>query len=52
MELPEILAHEQKLLAGMAQHKGVACFQVGELIFIFAGHLVNHRAFQVDNLIV
>lgn len=45
VELAEILSHKQQLFAGMAQHEGVACLQVGEFVLVDAGHLIDHRAF-------
>src|SRR3984893_14661054 len=50
--LPELLAHEEKLLAGMAILIGVEETQVGELLPHVAGHLVEERVFAVDDFVV
>ena len=50
--LGEFLAHEQKLLARMSEHVGVAALQVRELVLEDARHLVDHGTLQVDHLIV
>ena len=52
MELTEILSHEEKFLARMSEHESVADFQVGKFILVFARHFVDHRAFEVDDLVV
>ena len=52
MELTEILSHEEKFLARMSEHESVADFQVGKFILVFAWHFVDHRAFEVDDLVV
>ena len=36
----------------MAQHEGITGFQIGELIVIKSRHLVDHRAFQMHDLIM
>ena len=45
VKLAEILSHEQKLLARMSQHEGVAGFQIGKFITKEAGHFVDHGTF-------
>ena len=45
MELTEILAHEQELFAGMAEHKGISRFQVGKFVTIITRHFVDHGTF-------
>ena len=51
-ELAEILPHEQQLFAGMAEHKGIACLQVFELVVRITGHLVQHGTLQMYDLVV
>ena len=36
----------------MSHHKGVACFQILELVAFQPRHLVDHRTFQVNHFIV
>src|SRR3984893_4298322 len=50
--LPELLAHEEKLLAGMAILIGVEETQGGEVLPHVAGHLVEERVFAVDDFVV
>ena len=50
--LPELLAHEQELLARMAPHEAVEGARVGEALPFVARHLANDRAFAVDDFIV
>ncbi len=52
MELAEILSHKQKLFARMPYHEGVAHLQIGKLILIDARHLIDHRTFQMNHLVV
>lgn len=51
-ELSEILSHEQKFFARVPEHESIAYHQVLEFFLQIARHFVDHRAFQVDNLIV
>ena len=50
--LCELLSHEQKLLATVSHHKCISCHEVFEFIRLKARHFVEHRAFQMHNLIV
>ena len=50
--LPDLAAHEQQLLAGVHEHVAVERPQVGVLLPHVAGHLVEHRAFAVHDLVV
>ena len=52
LQLGEFLAHEEQLLAGMAQHEGIGRLQVRELVVRIARHLIVHGAFQVHHLVV
>ncbi|EJX05502.1 hypothetical protein EVA_06390 [gut metagenome] len=51
-KLSKLLSHKQKLLARMAKHKGVGCFQVLKFIIQLPRHFVQHRTFQVYHLIM
>ncbi len=50
--LPEFIAHEQELLAGMAEHKPVQQPEIREFLPFVAGHFAQHGAFAVDDFIV
>ena len=50
--LSDLPAHEQELLPGMGIHVGIEQAKVGELPPQVAGHLVEHRALQVHDLVV
>ena len=50
--LCKLLSHEEKLLSGMSIHVSVGCAERGKLIALKSGHLVEHRAFAVYDLIV
>ena len=52
VKLCEILPHKEQLLAGVTEHKEVAALQIPELILVEAWHLVDHRALEMDDLIV
>ena len=52
VRLPELAAHEEKLLAGMPVHEPVESAQVGELLPVVARHLAEERALAVDHLVV
>ena len=51
-ELAELLAHEQQLFAGVRGHVAIEGAQVGELLFVVAGHLVDQAALAVHDLVV
>ena len=51
-ELSELAAHEQQLLARMPDDIAVERAQVGELLVVLAGHLVQHTALAVHHLVV
>ena len=50
--LGELVAHEEELLAGVAEHVAVEQAEVGELLPDVARHLVDQRALAVDDLVV
>ena len=50
--LTEILAHEKEFFAGMSEHICISDSQVGILVDLITGHLLHHRALEVDDLIV
>ena len=50
--LAEVLSHKQQFLSRMADHIGIACLQVLELVLSKTRHLIDHRAFQMDNLVM
>jgi hypothetical protein len=50
--LRDLVAHEQQLLAGVAEHEGVVSTQVGALLPRVARHLVDHGALAVHDLVV
>ena len=52
LELAEFLSHEQQLFARMSEHVAVSGFQVLKLVLSQPGHLVDHRALQMHNLIM
>ena len=51
-KLCKILAHEQKLLARMREHKSIRCAQVCEFHLSFARHLSDHGSLSVYHFIV
>ena len=50
--LAELTAHEQELLAGMAEHEAVIGAQVGEALPLVARHAAEDRALAVHDLVV
>ena len=50
--LAELAAHEQELLAGMAEHEAVIGAQIGEALPFVARHAAEHRALAVHDLVV
>ena len=52
MLLAEFLTHEQQFFALVAEHESIAHTEVGVLIHLVAGHLVDHGALQMYNLVV
>src|SRR5260370_7619745 len=50
--LAELVAHEQELLAGMAEHKPVQEPQICELLPLITWHLAQHGTLPVDDLIL
>src|ERR1700722_3399717 len=50
--LAELIPHEQKLLAGMAEHEPVQEPQIRELLPLIARHFTQHGTLPVDDLIV
>ena len=52
IKLREILSHEQQLLTRMNHHKTICRAQIGKLLIILAGHLVDHGALAVHDLIM
>src|SRR5579864_402317 len=50
--LTEFIAHEEKLLAGMAVHKAVIGSQIGKALPTIAGHAPEDRALAVDHFIM
>src|SRR5260221_14742130 len=50
--LAKLLAHEEKLLAGMSVLIRVQETQISELLPHIAGHLVEKRIFAVDDFVV
>ena len=51
-ELAELLSHEQQLLARVRHHVAEEGAQIGKLVVILAGHLVQQAALAVHYLIV
>ena len=51
-KLCELLSHKEKLLSRMSHHKCICHLQVAELIPSFSRHLIQHGAFQMNNLIM
>ena len=51
-KLRKILSHKQKLLSGMSDHKRISGFQIGKLIKSEPRHLIDHRTFQMYDLIM
>ena len=47
-----ILAHEQKLFAGMGHHIAVSKSQVCKLVLSGSGHLPNHRCLAMNHFIM
>src|SRR5262245_14366800 len=52
MLLSELAAHEQELLAGVAEHKAVIGAQIGKPLPGVARHAAKNRALAVHNLVV
>ena len=52
LALPDLLPHEQQLLAGMRPHVGQERARVGELLPFVARHLVDQRALAVHHFVV
>ena len=52
VELPELIAHEAELLAGMRHHVTEEGAYARELLFVSAGHLVDERALAVHHFVV
>ena len=50
--LGKFLSHEQQLLARMSEHERITGLQVREFIVIQSGHLVDHGALQMHDLIM
>src|SRR5690242_3333446 len=50
--LAELAAHEEELLAGLRVHPAEEEPEVGELLPVIAGHLVDQGALAVDDLVV
>ena len=51
-QLSEFLSHKQKFLTRMAEHKRIAGFQILEFFLRLSRHLIDHRAFQMHDLIM
>ena len=51
-KLAELLSHEQQLLARVRHHVAEEGAQIGKLVVILAGHLVQQAALAVHDLIV
>ena len=50
--LAELAAHEQQLLAGVAEHEAVIGAQIGEALPFVAGHAAKDRALAVHDLVM
>src|SRR4029434_4293835 len=50
--LPELAAHEQKLLAGMAEHEAVIGAQIGKTLPLVARHAAENRTLAVYNFVM
>ena len=50
--LAELAAHEQQLLAGMAEHEAVIGAQVGKALPVVAGHAAEDRALAVHDFVM
>ena len=50
--LAEFLAHEEQLLAAVSCHEGVAHTEVGVLVYLVAGHLLDHGTLEVDDFVM
>ena len=51
-KLTELLSHEQQLFARMTQHERISCLQIGKLLLVIAGHLIDEAALAVDDFVV
>ena len=51
-QLSKFLSHKQKFFAWMEQHKCIRSFQITNLFFRIAWHLINHRTFQMYDFIM
>mmetsp|Transcript_21602 Transcript_21602/g.51265 ORF Transcript_21602/g.51265 Transcript_21602/m.51265 type:complete len:788 (+) Transcript_21602:524-2887(+) len=52
LTLGELLAHEQQLLARVAPHEPIVGAQIGELLPVVTGHLGEHAALAVHDLVM
>src|SRR6516165_1597241 len=50
--LAELAAHEQELLAGMAEHEAVIGAQTGEALPLIARHAAENRTLAVHDLVM
>src|SRR5579862_1916100 len=50
--LTELIAHEEKLFAGMAVHEAVIGSQIGEALPAIAGHAPEDRPLAMDNFVM
>ena len=51
-ELTKLLSHEQQLLAGVCHHVAKEGPQVGKLVVVLSGHLIDEAPLTMDHLIV
>src|SRR6266571_3859794 len=52
MPLPKLSPHKEQLFAWMTPHIAIERPRVGELLPEVARHLVNHRAFEINYLVM
>ena len=52
LKLSELLSHKKQFLTRVTHHKGISGFQILKFVIVLSGHLVDHRAFQMDNFIM
>src|SRR5262249_21654681 len=50
--LAELAAHEQELLAGVAEHEAVIGAQIGEALPLIARHAAENRTLAVHDLVM
>src|SRR6266545_695395 len=50
--LAELAAHEQELLAGMAEHEAVISAQIGKALPLIARHAAENRTLAVHDLVM